>query len=134
MKCQNCYKDNAVADFRKGAERLVLCVDCRFKLLTPHVQVPESRWSNSACLGYVILGVQRLGYSQSKIKELVSSIYSETGHSNINATVIYELSPYKGELSFMNPQHCEHSKQQYVHYSLFCSYCKQSGLDQYLKD
>ncbi|GMK39113.1 hypothetical protein PCCS19_21670 [Paenibacillus sp. CCS19] len=95
MICQNCNGSNDVTDFLKGVERLVLCVDCRFKLLAPHVQVPESRWSNNACLGYAILGAQRLGYSQKQLKELVSAIYSEFDLTSLEeATVVYELSPY----------------------------------------
>jgi hypothetical protein len=95
MNCQNCNGSNDVTQFRKGIEQLVLCVDCRFKLLASHVHVPESRWSNSACLGYAILGAQRLGYSQNQVKELVRAIYSEFDLTSINeATVVYELSPY----------------------------------------
>ncbi|TDF94867.1 hypothetical protein E1757_22220 [Paenibacillus piri] len=64
-------------------------------MLAPHFQVPESRWSNSACLGYAILGAQRLGYSQNQIKELVRAVYSEFDLTSIaEATVVYELSPY----------------------------------------
>jgi Holliday junction resolvasome RuvABC DNA-binding subunit len=95
MNCQSCNGSNDVTEFRKGTERMVLCVDCRFKLLAPHVQVPESRWNNSTCLGYAILGAQRLGYSQSQIKELVRAIYSEFDQTSFEeATVVYELSPY----------------------------------------
>ncbi|RUS44559.1 hypothetical protein ELR57_22515 [Cohnella sp. AR92] len=95
MICQNCNSHNDVTEFNNGTERLVLCVDCRFKLLSPHVQVPESRWSNSACLGYAILGMNRLNFSQTQIKELIRAINSEFDQSSIEeAIVVYELSPY----------------------------------------
>ncbi|WP_079913062.1 hypothetical protein [Paenibacillus sp. 32352] len=95
MICQNCNGSIDVIDFLKGDERLVLCADCRLKLLAPHVQLPESRWSNSACLGYAILGAQRLQFSQKQIKDLVRAINGEFDLTSIEeATVVYELSPY----------------------------------------
>jgi len=95
MICQNCSGNNDVTNFRKGTEKMVLCADCRLKLLAPHVQVPESRWSNNACLGYAILGAQRLGFSQKQIKELVRAINGEFDLTSLEeATVVYELSPY----------------------------------------
>ncbi|WP_379248242.1 RuvA C-terminal domain-containing protein [Paenibacillus sp. GCM10028914] len=64
-------------------------------LLVPHVQVPESQWSNNTCLGYAILGAQNLGYSQDQIKELVRAINSEFDITSIEeAIVVYELLPY----------------------------------------
>jgi hypothetical protein len=95
MICHNCSSSNDVTDFLKGAEQLVVCADCRLKLLAPHVQVPESRWSNIPCLGYAILGAQRLGYSQKQIKDLVRAINGEFDLTSLEeATVVYELSPY----------------------------------------
>lgn len=96
MICHNCDSTNDVTDFFKGTERLVLCADCRLKLLAPHLCVPEQKWSNNAALGYAILGMQRLGcYSQKQIKELVRAIYVELDQSTIEeAAVVYELSPY----------------------------------------
>lgn len=95
MVCQNCNGNNDVTEFRKGTERLVLCVECRFKLLAHDILVTESQWSNNACLGYAILGAQRLGYSQTQIKELVIAIYGEFDLTSINeAKEVCELSPY----------------------------------------
>jgi Holliday junction resolvasome RuvABC DNA-binding subunit len=95
MICQNCSSNNDVTEFRKGTDLLVFCVECRFKLLDPKFQDPENKWSNSACLGYTILGAARLGYSQKQIKELVRAVNSEFDQSSIvEATVVYELSPY----------------------------------------
>jgi hypothetical protein len=35
MLCQVCGGNKDVADFSRGDQRIVLCVDCRFKLLAP---------------------------------------------------------------------------------------------------
>lgn len=33
MNCMNCGSTNDVIDFQKGEQTIILCVDCRFKLL-----------------------------------------------------------------------------------------------------
>ncbi|WP_090647634.1 hypothetical protein [Paenibacillus sp. UNC496MF] len=52
-------------------------------------------WSNNACLGYAILGAQKLGYSEEQLQKLVRAIYSEFDFKSIKeARAIYEQSPY----------------------------------------
>lgn len=58
-------------------------------------QSPEGRWNNNACLGYAILGAQKLGYDDEQVKNLVRAIYSEFDWKSVNeAKRIYEESTY----------------------------------------
>jgi len=58
-------------------------------------QSPEGRWSNNACLGYAILGAQKLGYDEEQINKLVRSIYSEFDWKSVDqAKEIYNQSSY----------------------------------------
>lgn len=55
----------------------------------------QGDWSNNACLGYAILGAQKLGYSEEQIKQLVRAIYSEFDWKSVEeARTVYEQSPY----------------------------------------
>ena len=138
----NCGSDHDVTDFISGGEKIILCVDCRYKLATGQMNVkqmgrpslgvtkkvsltlPETvwehldrkadgnrseylrkllvrdmseggKWSNNACLGYAILGAQRLGYSEEQTKELIRAINSEFDWTTIEeARMVYERSPY----------------------------------------
>lgn len=52
-------------------------------------------WSNNACLGYVILGAGKLGYTDEEISKLVRMIYSEFDFVSVEeAKEIYNKSPY----------------------------------------
>jgi hypothetical protein len=122
MKCMNCGGTHDVIDFYVGEEKMILCADCRHKLLSSkskkagrpslgitkkvsltlseddwewideqaegnrsqllrylinQEQSPEGRWSNNACLGYAILGAEKIGYSEGQIQQLVRAIYGE---------------------------------------------------------
>lgn len=58
-------------------------------------QSPEGRWSNNASLGYVILGAEKLGYSENQIQELVRAIYHEFDMKTVDeAKNKYNKSPY----------------------------------------
>lgn len=149
-QCQNCNGTNDVVDFFRGEERIVLCADCRLKLLSPQdrrntgarqpvgrptlgvtkkvsltlpeetwewfdaeaeklvgsrsallryligrEQSPESRWSNNSCLGYAILGAQKLGYDEEQIQKLVRAIYGQFDSKSVEESkAVYEQSPY----------------------------------------
>ncbi|MFN7137964.1 MAG: hypothetical protein ACK4UN_01350, partial [Limisphaerales bacterium] len=55
----------------------------------------EGDWSNNACLGYAILGAQKLGYSEEQLGKLVRAIYSEFDRKSIDeAREVYNQSPY----------------------------------------
>lgn len=144
--CQSCNGTNDVVEFYRGDERIVLCADCRFKLLAPRnvgarqpgrpslgvtkkvsltlpedtwewfdaeaeklvgsrsallryligrEQSPESRWSNNACLGYAILGAQKLEFDDEQIQKLVRAIYGQFDRKSVDeAKAVYEQSPY----------------------------------------
>lgn len=52
-------------------------------------------WSNNACLGYVILGARRLGYTEEQITEIVRSTNQQFDLKTIDeARRTYETSPY----------------------------------------
>lgn len=58
-------------------------------------QSSESRWSNHACLGYAILGAQKLGFDEEQIEQLVRAIYSEFDWKTVEeARSMYEQSSY----------------------------------------
>lgn len=55
----------------------------------------ESEWDNYACLGYAILGAQKIGLSEEKTKELVREIYGEFDWKSVpEANKIYRESDY----------------------------------------
>jgi hypothetical protein len=55
----------------------------------------DGDWSNNACLGYAILGAQRLGYSEEQIKQLVRSINGQFDSKSVEeAKEVYNQSPY----------------------------------------
>lgn len=55
----------------------------------------EAEWDNYACLGYAILGAQKIGLSEEKIKELVREIYGEFDWKSVpEANKIYRESDY----------------------------------------
>lgn len=140
MKCMNCGGTHDVIDFYVGEEKMILCANCRHKLLagksskvgrpslgvTKKVsltlseedwqwiddqaegnrsqllryligqeQSSESRWSNNACLGYAILGAEKLGYNDEQIQELVRAIYGEFDWKSVDqAKDVYNKSSY----------------------------------------
>lgn len=140
MKCMNCGGANDVVDFVAGNEKLILCVDCRVKLVNGQLgkvgrpslgvtkkvsltlpeeewnwfdeqakgnrsqflrqlvweaQSSENEWSNNACLGYAILGAEKLGYSEKQIKELTRAIYGAFDMKSLDeAKDIYSQSSY----------------------------------------
>ncbi|WP_198957465.1 hypothetical protein [Paenibacillus selenitireducens] len=52
-------------------------------------------WSNNACLGYIISGMQRAGYSREEIKKVVRSVYYEFDFKSVDeAKDIYNKSEY----------------------------------------
>lgn len=52
-------------------------------------------WSNNACLGYVILGLQNLNTSPEDIQRIVRSVYSAFDDATIDeAKHAYNKSPY----------------------------------------
>ena len=52
-------------------------------------------WSNNACLGYLIIGAQRLGYTENQITEIVRATNGQFDFSTIDeARQVYESSPY----------------------------------------
>lgn len=58
-------------------------------------QNSEALWSNNACLGYVILGAEKLSYNDDQIRELVRAIYSEFDWKSIDvAKDVYNKSSY----------------------------------------
>lgn len=58
-------------------------------------KIDGEEWSNNACLGYVILGSRRLGYTEKQIDEIVRSTSREFDFKTIDeARVTYETSPY----------------------------------------
>lgn len=58
-------------------------------------QSPESEWSNYACLGYAIVGAQKIGLNDDQIKKLVRSIYEEFDWKSVpEAEKIYRESDY----------------------------------------
>ena len=55
----------------------------------------ESEWDNNACLGYAILGAQRVGMNDEQIKKLVRSIYGEFDNVGVDkANKVYRESDY----------------------------------------
>lgn len=55
----------------------------------------EAEWDNYACLGYAILGAQKIGLSEEKTKELVREIYGEFDWKSVpEANKIYRESDY----------------------------------------
>lgn len=141
MKCMNCGGTHDVIDFYVGEEKMILCADCRHKLLSgkkstkvgrPSLgvtkkvsltlseedwqwideqaegnrsqlfryligqeQSSEGRWSNNACLGYAILGAEKLGYNDEQIQELVRAIYGEFDWKSVDkAKDVYNKSSY----------------------------------------
>lgn len=58
-------------------------------------QSSESRWSNNACLGYAILGAEKLGYKDEQIKELMRAVYGEFDWKSVDeAKDVYNKSSY----------------------------------------
>ncbi|WP_240377284.1 hypothetical protein [Bacillus piscicola] len=58
-------------------------------------QSTENKWSNQACLGYAIVGAQKLGYEEKQIKELIQAIYGVFDVKSITeAEDMYRDSPY----------------------------------------
>lgn len=58
-------------------------------------QSAESRWSNNACLGYAILGAEKLGYDSDEIQKLIRAIYGEFDMKSVDeAKDTYNKSPY----------------------------------------
>lgn len=58
-------------------------------------QSPENDWSNSASLGYTILGAKKLGYTDEQISQLVKAIYSEFDWKSVEeAKEVYNKSPF----------------------------------------
>jgi acyl-[acyl carrier protein]--UDP-N-acetylglucosamine O-acyltransferase len=52
-------------------------------------------WSNSACLGYVILGLKRQGYSTEETEEIVAAVRSQFDSKSVEeAKEVYNKSPY----------------------------------------
>lgn len=81
--------------FDAEAEKLVGSRSALLRYLINREQSPESRWSNNACLGYAILGAQKLGYSEEQLKQLVRGIYSQFDWKSVDeAKEIYNKSPY----------------------------------------
>lgn len=65
------------------------------RYLISHEQSPEREWSNNACLGYVIQGTKKLGFSEEQTKQLVRAIYSEFDRKSVEeAKDVYNQSPY----------------------------------------
>lgn len=81
--------------FDAEAEKLVGSRSALLRYLIGREQSPESRWSNNACLGYAILGAQKLGYSEEQLQKLVRAIYREFDFKSVEeARGVYERSPY----------------------------------------
>ncbi len=81
--------------FDAEAEKLVGSRSALLRYLISREQSPESRWSNNAALGYVILGAKKLGYTEEQTKKLVRAIYSEFDWKSVEeAKSIYNDSPY----------------------------------------
>lgn len=56
---------------------------------------PESEWSNNACLGYALLGANKLGYDDQQINQLVKAITSEFDLKSVEeAKALYNKSSY----------------------------------------
>lgn len=52
-------------------------------------------WSNNACLGYLILGAIRIGYTEDQIKKIVRSTYVQFDERTIDeAREVYNKSSY----------------------------------------
>ena len=55
----------------------------------------ESEWSNNACLGYAIKGLENLNYSEAEIEKIVRAVYATFDMTSVaDAKKIYENSPY----------------------------------------
>lgn len=53
------------------------------------------QWSNNACLGYIVAALERKGWSEEEIKEVVRAVYTEFDFKTIDeARNIYNKSPY----------------------------------------
>lgn len=81
--------------FDAEAEKLVGSRSALLRYLIGQEQSPESRWSNNACLGYAILGAQKLGYSEGQVKDLIRAVYGQFDLKSVEeARTVYEQSPY----------------------------------------
>lgn len=55
----------------------------------------NEQWSNNACLGYAIMGANKLGYTEKQTQDLVRVIYSEFDFKSVEeAKTTYEQSSY----------------------------------------
>ena len=55
----------------------------------------ESEWDNYACLGYAILGAQKIGLSEEKTNELIRAIHGEFDWKSVEqANKVYRESDY----------------------------------------
>lgn len=53
------------------------------------------QWSNNACLGYVIAGLERKGWTPEQIKKVVGAVYHEFDFKTVaDARRVYEQSDY----------------------------------------
>ncbi|MNN99244.1 hypothetical protein D3C81_2188330 [compost metagenome] len=53
------------------------------------------QWSNNACLGYIIAGLERKGWTEEQIREVVRAVYSEFDFKTVDeAKAIYNESFY----------------------------------------
>lgn len=53
------------------------------------------QWSNNACLGYIVSALERKGWPEEEIKEVVRAVYIEFDFKTIDeARNIYNKSPY----------------------------------------
>lgn len=53
------------------------------------------KWSNSACLGYVIKGLRDMNMSEDKIQHIINSVRDEFDWFSVEeAADIYNKSPY----------------------------------------
>lgn len=55
----------------------------------------NEQWSNNACLGYVILGAERLKYKEEQTQKIVRSIRGQFDFTTVDeAETFYNKSPY----------------------------------------
>ena len=65
------------------------------RYLVWEAQSPESKWDNYACLGYAILGAEKIGLSKEKTNELIRAIYGEFDWKSVpEANEVYRESDY----------------------------------------